>query len=547
MRTSEKCCMRYPRKPARQITATFWAPHPNNVLFIHKPSLIEERRNAFVMRNQQLALRVHTLRKNLLRLELDNVLQTHQRETEMVMRDLDTIQNMVGDLRSPTRETADTQTSINPRPKIAPQTHGDAFVVTIAPGDPGFTVNQDLRLELLPSLYMNQNQWLPQYGPWYSSLTDNAMQRRVFPRDLRGTTNFQNSTSLKLMSAVISTAASITQDFYADVRNVSDTQAALCLLNGYYCHRTGTPLPPTRDGLWDNLGTKLATLISHLKQNTKGLGFEFTYSNPKQRASLAPLNKETKYSADFFTNHVIYATLAQSGLLPGSKNPGTGQPPGPDLVYILATTLFSEDVPPFQAYQWNLRAGLSALGCLVLVYVLLELAQITPRSPHRRLNLASLLGGRFSKVEDPSGSKQYLKKGQLFDFLTENYISPLLSRAPDAPTSFLFPGAYLTALEAKAISHLKHTRPFVNLTGSRFNEIFDILNQKLTFRDAGSLIQAQTSLRLTAEEGLAAILSHPSPPGLTHEIMKSQFGVYDDYDKVYFLVLGYLPVATSVV
>ncbi|AJE29660.1 ORF19 [macacine gammaherpesvirus 12] len=547
MRALEKCYMRYPRRPTQPTTSNFWTPHPNNVLFIHKPSLMEEKRNAFVMRNRQLALRVHALKKNLLRLELDNVLQTHQRETEMVMRDIETIQDMVGDLRAPNKNPAETERSTDQLPKIAPPTRGDTFVVTIAPGDAGFTVNQDLRLELLPGLYMNQNQWLPQYGPWYSSLTDNAMQRRVFPRDLRGNTNFQNSTSLKLMSAVISTIASITQDFYADIRNISDTQAALCLLNGYYSHRTGTPLPDTREGLWNNLGAKLALLISHLKQNTKGLGFEFTYSNSKQRTSLAPLNKETKYHADFFTNHVVFATLTQSGLLPGSKNPGTGQAPGPDLVYIIATTVFGEDVPPFQAYQWNLRAGLSALGCLVLVYVLLELAQVTPKSPHRRLNLTSLLGERFSQVEDQPVSRQYLKKGQLFDFLTENYISPLLTHAPDAPSSFLFPGVYLTALEARSISHLKHARPFVNLTGSRFNEIFDILNQKLTFRDAGSLVQAQTSLRLTAEEGLATILSHPSPPGLAHEIMKNQFGVHDDYDRLYFLVLGYLPVATSIV
>lgn len=65
--------------------------------------------------------------------------------------------------------------------------------------------------------------------------------------------------------------------------------------------------------------------------------------------------------------------------------------------------------------------------------------------------------------------------------------------------------------------------------------------------NAQILLQAQTSLRVNVEDGLNILLSRLSPVTFATDMIKTQFGGGDDYDKIYFLILGCLPVVVAVV
>nr|UQT63066.1 ORF19 [Human gammaherpesvirus 8] len=549
MLTSERSYLRYPKNRRWTEAGRFWAPHPENVLFIHKPTMEETRRVALGLRSQLVRNRERKTKAHLLSLELDRLVQVHDSRARVINADIDAVKQMIGNMTwSDNIDMPQSRSHEPPLVTSPPQASHRNFTVAIVPGDPHFSVDRDLRGELMPTLYMNQNQWLPSFGPWFISLTDNAMQRRVFPKELKGTVNFQNSTSLKLISHTLTTVASTTADFFADARHLTDTQAALCLVNAYFCQKTSRQLPATPDDLLADLPQKLDLLITQLKQESGPGDFSFTYSNPQERASLAPLNKESRYPTAFFQRHKLHAMMAKAGLFPHNK--GTGAPgtaPAMDFVFAITSAMFGSDIPPFSAYQWNLRAGIVALEVFILAYGLLEFGQVARGHPNRRLNLVSLLGPKFQPGALPDPNAPMLKRGQLFSFISEHYIIPTLQANPNAPVSFIFPGIILAALEARSTVSHKQPGPFVNLTGSRFNEIFEILNQQLTFRDPLALLQARTALRLATEEGLDVLLSHPSPPTLLQEIIKSQFGGGDDYDRAYFMVLGCLPVVLAVV
>nr|CAA73633.1 virion protein [Saimiriine gammaherpesvirus 2]CAC84314.1 hypothetical protein [Saimiriine gammaherpesvirus 2] len=521
----------------------FWTPHPQNILHIDRNSLRETKRNASLYRTRLLNLETDQIKKAMINYELDKLMQDHVKRSSIITRDLEIIENMVEKFQDSPQLLPSSPKLLSPTTQSQPtNVKANVYTITVAPGDPGFTVESNFKIELVSSLYTNQQQWLPSYGPWYSSLTDIAMQRRVFPKELRGTLNYQNSTSLKLMHAVLTTISSATDDFYADVRHISDTSSALVILNAYFCLKTSAPIPVTYEELLNNLEAKLGMFVFDLKNHTGGNGFSFSPQVNEATSSIAPPNKDTKYSQIFFSSHKIYSLLEASGLL---STKGHEINPKTDVIYTITTEIFGEDIPPMSSFQWNLRVGIVAIEVFVITYLLLETSQISIHSTHRRLNLSTLLGSKFKKSSTGLLNQIVYKKGQVFSFLNKNYIVPTLTHNKNVPTSFLFPGVTLIALESLATTAVD--KPFINLTGNRFQDIFEIINQKFTFKDPVSLMAAQTALRFKVEHGLSNILTNLSPTTFATEIIRRQFGGEDDYDTLYFIVLGCLPIAWAAV
>ncbi len=54
------------------------------------------------------------------------------------------------------------------------------------------------------------------------------------------------------------------------------------------------------------------------------------------------------------------------------------------------------------------------------------------------------------------------------------------------------------------------------------------------------MLAARTQLRLAFEDGVGVALGRPSPTLAAREILERQFSASDDYDRLYFLTLGYL-------
>ncbi|AAM22119.1 tegument protein [Suid gammaherpesvirus 3] len=529
--------------------SSLWSPSPRQYLSINPDWLKDAKKVATIHRTRLQNRQFNLIKAQLIKAELDNMLEIHLKNTNSINHDLDTLKeftnmltlNTNNDALSAHRLRQDNSHSDEEQSSNLKNTH--VYTVTLVPGDSGFTFVKNLREEFIASLYTSPNIWLPSYGPWFASMTANAMQRRVFPKELKGSTNLKNSTSLKLMVEILNTVASINVDVYSDERHMSDLCAGLTIINAYFCKTTLSPYPKTIQDLLDNLGLKIDHLIGDLKKLSPPGNFKFTTTN-LQRTSIAPVANEAKYSRDFFSGHKIYNILLKSNVifsLDRTRVPGLTD--GLDVIYAITSTIFSENIPPFIAYQFNLRIGIKAVEYLILIYLILNNAQISIPE-NRRLNLRTLLGSMFTQGDL---KQTVFKKGQIFSFLVTNYIYPMLQFYPNISTSELFPGLVLVALETGDMINVDPEKHFVNLAGVKYNKLFNVINQKISFKDPRELLMARAELRLSLEDGLASILSSVSPITIISDIIKTQFGGNDDYDRLYFLVFACLPVSTAVV
>lgn len=552
MLKSETNFLRNTKKQKWHPSIAFWAPHPENTLYISKHMVQDTKRNAFHYRKNMQQNKIGQIKTQLLGTELDILAQEHQDRTQEIFQNLNTLEKLTDQLGL-TVENKDKQTENNTSPNLettsVPLSQTKTYEITIVPGDPVFIVEEELRTTLISGLYNHPTQWLPSYGQWFSHMTESAMQRRLFPKELKGNINFQNSTSLKLMKAVLSTVSRTNDDVFDDRRHLSDTNAALCLLNGYYCIQTSFPIPKTYLDLLADFEIKLGLLVSHLKQTSSSKDFSFTYSSTKQRETIAPLNKSTTYSPDFFSNHLIYDLFKNANMFFSTKTKlAPDQLDTVDIVYAITNNIFGEDIPPFMTFQWNLRVGIKGLEIFIILYILLETAQISNNTISRRLHLQTLLGNQYqTNISINSSGNIFFKKGQIISFLARNYMIPTLLNVPQASTSFLFPGIVLISLESYDMGHMDPSKKFINLTGIKYNNLFEIINQRYLILNPQSLLQAQTSLRLNVEDGLNVLLTKISPVTSAIEIIKTQFGGGDDYDRIYFVILGCLPVSVAVV
>nr|QRE02502.1 putative portal-capping protein [Otarine gammaherpesvirus 4] len=560
----------------------FWStPHPNNVLYIDAAEVAEVRRLAWIYRTHLTRQCYATTRKNLIEKELDKMGQEHVAHVDEIHRELQALRAAYGTIQPNAADPPNLSSCANcnedevrPESGIHDNTthttissiHLDScaehksteLLLVIAPGDPGFTVKEDLRMELVHQMYADRTQWLPSYGSWYREVTLAAMQRRGFPRELRGDANFKNSTSERLMRELIGTIVRTTDDVYSDTRHLPDTQAALCLLNAYYCTRVSVPPPQSAADLLANLDVKLETLVADLKSwrdSTTNTNFEFTYTRVQQRGTIAPINHDATYDRDFFSTNRLYQLLASHGVarIPTGTTRG-GVLVGvkdslqePDMVYAITTHIFGPDIPPFANHQWNLRVGIVALQILILAFLILETTQPQRTGARRRLHLDTLLGSRFKRQQLSDSSSNMLRRSGTFSFLVRHYVAPMIAFAPHTPASALFPGVVLAALEARSATTSDPMRRYVNLTASKYNDVLEVITQRLLLKEPHALLAATTSLRLNAESGMSTLLSRASPASAMTDIIREQFGGCDDYDKLYFIVLGFLPVAVAVV
>lgn len=344
------------------LNVAFWYPNPKNVLHINKDSLIETRRQALRLRRSIVENKINTIKSNLLKLELDQLAQMEVNNTQNILHDLQTLENVVMSINEIDNQTK-SPTSPTPSSNMddGDSTSGgfvyhhkkNEFIISISPDGPSFSVDTNFRTEFLSGLYHRQTQWLPFYGQWFSSMTDSAMQRRVFPKELKGNINFQNSTSLKLITSVLDTLASVTDDIYTDIRHLTDINSALCLINGYYCISTSSKLPNTYEDLLTDLDKKIEFLVGDLKHDTSQTDFSYVYSNPKQLETIAPLNKHGTYAADFFNNHKLFYLMNSVGMFAHNKQTQSerGLPTTKDIVYLITNNVFSQDIPPFLTHR----------------------------------------------------------------------------------------------------------------------------------------------------------------------------------------------------
>lgn len=475
------------------------------------------------------------MHQRMLRAELDNLEILERGHSAALTTNLSLLANVLLDQPAPPDPTQGEEKGLPPSSRVESRTEG-VYTVTVYPGDPAFEIQDSLPQKIWPMLYLHQQRWLPSYGPWHIRFTSSAMQLRNFPRSLRGQANFQNSMSLKLITALTDVISRISLDFYSDLRHLSDTMSALCLIAAYYSEKNQTPLPTNLPELLGNITAKVTLLVRDLKRAAANKGFNFN----RNSSSLLPAQGGL-YSNDFFQEHALYSLFRTAGMLASSSSP---EYPRADSVLAITAAVFGDNIPPFAAYQWNLRSGLKALESLILLFLLLDVN--VPATSNKRLHLEALLGESYSKGSRPPARRTgpLDAGGSVFSFLMENYLVPTLLHRPTTNMSALFPGLYLLQLEFSSGASTPHA---IHLTDVKFRDIFNILVQSNVFQDSQELIRAKQSLRVSCETGSGNLLESLSPGTTMRDIIRKEFMAQDVYDYVYFCVLGALPVTVAVV
>ncbi|AAK38219.1 ORF11 [callitrichine gammaherpesvirus 3] len=529
-----------------------WAPSVRNMLRVHPGAIRRAAQMSRMARVDGWNQFSYATKAGLLKFDLDNVVREHLQATDDILTDLETVANIVSVMDA----HDDRADKIDPRGDPNDQTREETpvsfpspgqYIVMVVQGDPGLTVTKSLSQTFLRNLYATPTVWVPSYGPWFRSMSANAMQRRFFPKQLRGNLNFTNSVSLKLMTEIMAVVSETTDDFYTDARNLPDIHSAMCLSVGYYCQRTKstTPIPKTFSEMFDLMPAALEFIMNDIKSlEPRGNYMITTGVDDGGRKSMAPLKQQAVYSPGFFANNKLYNLLIGAEALPTASSLSVpGRTDDRDIIYQLTMRLYGDNVPPFQSYQWNLRAGLGALESLILAYVLFETTSLG-ESATRRLHLDQILPQipdiAQTRIRNPP---LQLRRGEAFSFLWKNYVYPTLHTQPNTSVSSLFPGLVLTALEMyqRRESGYSTSALTINLTGHKFDTLFEIINQKYLFHDPTAMLQARIQLRMAFEEGLGDLLNKPSAVITAMEIMENQFLAGDDYDRLYFLTLGYLP------
>lgn len=556
------------RLPVDAVPELMWAPSLRNALRVSPEALELAAREAERARAERWDRHAQMLKNRLLRVELDGVMRNHLARAEEIRQDLDAVvafsegleRMRAGPLSPGGHAPPPAPSSPDPTRPSAALLGNAQYAVSVSPTDPPLMVAGSLARTLLGNLYGNVHQWVPSFGPWYRTMSANAMQRRVFPKQLRGNLNFTNSVSLKLMTEVVSVLEGTTQDFFSDARHLPDLQAALCLSVGYLLLQGGSshqqrPIPASREELMGLGPESLEKIIADLRAKAPGGNFMIlTSGNKGARQSLAPLNRQAAYPPGTFAENKIYNLFAGAGLLPTNSALSVPGAEGRDrdLVYRIANRVFGEDVPPFASHQWNLRVGLAALEALILVYTLCETANLAEAAT-RRLHLSALLPQAMQRRREAAQGgastpgQTLFRRGELFRYLWTHYVRPTAAAEHQASVSSLFPGLVLLALEMKPTDGQAPSQYAINLTGQKFDTLFEIINQKLLFHDPAAMLAARTQLRLAFEDGVGVALGRPSPTLAAREILERQFAASDDYDRLYFLALGYLasPVSPS--
>lgn len=498
-------------------------------------------------------------KQKLLQLELDNLMKIHLHNTDNILSDLSQLKLFTNTLHNDAEIKKDldviieepNQNDIETKSLILNK-FGDGlkqnieYSVTICPIDPSFVVYKQLQTELISSLYGNSFQWMPYYGPWIKSLTNVAMQKRTFPKQLKGNANLMNSTSMKLITEIIEIALETNNDFFTDIRHLSDVNSALCLLAAYFCKTKKVSLPTTYDELLKLIAPSIECIIHDLKhKNTHGSFNLFVEINEDQQPSLLPLKNASSYKKNAFSDNKLYNLLHAANIfsLNGKKDTTFSQDIEADVTYTITTTIFNSDIPPFISYQWNLRSGLAAINIFILIYLITENAQMTS-SPDRRLQLSTLISQEFNNKQTKT---KVFSKSEIFYFLINNYVIPTLKNYPQKSVTSLFPGIVFLSLEMENISSASQTSQLlINLTDKKYEPIFEIINQKYIFQNIDAMINARTKIRLSVESGVSAILNKPSPSSVASDILKQQFSAADDYDRLYFTVIGCIPIPVPV-
>ncbi|ASW27082.1 DNA packaging tegument protein UL25 [Beluga whale alphaherpesvirus 1] len=408
------------------------------------------------------------------------------------------------------------------------------------------------------------------FGPWYRTLQDQLVAdhplatRSVDYRDGRMSRTFMTTAVAALQSC---------GRLYVGARPYTALECAvLCL---HLAHRRtvdGFQYPATFGGLVRQIPAYLDALAPEVEARAgAGAAYAYAYDRLPRQHFQAPGGG--RYDRGALGGHAVVAALLALKVLPAI--PGTlGSAAGPDPEIDGAAGAYVDEVNRAAgAYfaraqnlfltedQTLLRAAVNTITALLLLRRLLWNGNVYSDRLKNSFQLGLLVPAAADAAATPRGADGpgaacgLKSAGNNLAFLCAHYVARLYEENPGAEVTQLFPGLVALALDATADRAAASGRRVVRVAADRQQAglvrlvALELENrQRVAGAPIAEVIGAHDAVLMQFERGLGLLMRRARLRAALAETRQlRQFNVSSDYDLLYFLCLGYVPLYTAAV
>ncbi|ANC96536.1 DNA packaging tegument protein UL25 [macacine betaherpesvirus 9] len=500
-------------------------------------------------------------KSKILKTQLKSELETLQLQVQTECQKFDSNLKNIEDALLTNNQIQVSQSANVPSETVTSQ-HTVPKQVTITQIDPAIHFTDNFRNEMIETFYNNSHMWNYTFGSWFYKMKRIFFNDQKIKRMLKLTYIDSLSISKELLSVVISAMEQITVYPMYD-NHVSDFEAGLCLLAAYFSTYNDCSL--SEKSTLIDVVHNLSFIFRHLnteiisQKNISDLNFYFGFKDPNNMKFFIPLCKGRHYAVNTFAEHILVKILITKNIiriLPGEKictggilveSQLTGALSNDKLLYwtqILLRPKLGKDIPIFVHEQQYLRSGIVAIESLFLLWQVLNSESIFIKRTGK-FYLTTL----FPHVSKNDFSENNFASGNIqnFEFLMRNYVIPTYILNTDITISGLFPGLIgIIVNESVRLGwnhQKKNTQENILHSQTKENPFATYIRSQLEESSELIILEKHDDILFHFEHGLNVTLSLALPRHRLFAMASSLFNVSDIYDFLYFIVLGFVPIA----
>ncbi|SCO83558.1 DNA packaging tegument protein UL25 [Spheniscid alphaherpesvirus 1] len=446
--------------------------------------------------------------------------------------------------------------------------------VQISKNDSPLRYDSNLPVDFLSMVYVGRGAGGSSgvlFGTWYRALQDCLIAehptatRSIDYRDSRMSKTFMTTAVVSLQSC---------GRLYVGARHYSAFECAvLCL---YLTHRAIVPHeshennPVSFSGLVERLSLYIDTLSVRISNCGSRLCYRYN-ADKLPRGQFAAVSTNGRYERGALDGHIVLATLISLKVLP--SYPGAIPREGPSREIDADYHAYVDDVnraaSAFLGRAQNLflmedqtllRATINTITALLLLRRLLWNGNVYADKLKNSFQLGTLIPGAIASDGICRGADGGLPRGMVksnsnnLSFICQQYVLPLYRADNSVEVSQLFPGLVALCLDAQSLRAQGAVNRHVLDVSTRKYQIgltrliaLELENRSRAFTTPiHEVIGTHDAVALQYEHGLGLLMQQPRLKSALEENRRlTQFNVTSDYDLLYFVCLGFIPLFAS--
>ncbi|AGT99242.1 portal capping protein [Suid betaherpesvirus 2] len=443
---------------------------------------------------------------------------------------------------------------------------GSANKLGITQIDPHIEYVHDFRGEIIFTFFSDVHAWSYTMGPWYYKIKQYLFYESKWKRRLKIVNVESLSISQELLTALINAAEKVTYYPSYDVM-ISDLEAAACILISYYSvFACNVDLEDVRDA--GDVFPLLSAIFKFLaddivmEQSVGDDSINFGFDDPEGIRFYTPINRGKHYHKGTFDNNILMRIFLRREVFGHLPRETThlhsdligdrmfGAPVEDRLLYWTKRfwgPKMGHNIPNFVQDQHYLRSGITAIQSMFLLWKVLNSESVFGAKKGK-----FFLSMIFSNVDASTISEVDFQSRDIrnFEYLVENYVTPVYRSDSETTISKLFPGLVLLMVNESISTgwepggKQKNRRVnILHVRSSTQNPIVEYMFSQISSNYTDIMrLEVHDKCLFHFEHGLNELLLLSLPKNRMLSVSSSLFNVRDIYEFLYFLVLGFLPI-----